>query len=87
MQCQTLRTFVDEPTIGADKDGAYSTDDVIPEIDIKAKSTFEAEEIFLMMLPTLEDKRNLGLGEEHQETGDAHSTRQTMTNGCISLDW
>ena len=28
--CQTLRTVVDETTIGADKDGAYSTDNVIP---------------------------------------------------------
>ena len=33
---QTLRTFVDMTTIGADKEGAYSTCEVIPEADVKA---------------------------------------------------
>ena len=85
--CQTPRTYDDETTMGADKDGAYSTDNVIQEIDIKAKSTVEVEEDFLMMLPKLENNRHPGPGEEHQPTGDAHFTCQTMRNRCICFNW
>ena len=53
--CQTPRTSVDETTIGADKDGAYSTDNVTPESDIQSKAAFEAKEDLLSMLPKLND--------------------------------
>ena len=53
--CQTLRIFFDETTIGADKEGAYSTDNVIPDVDFQSKSTFEATEDFHSIRPKLKN--------------------------------
>ena len=78
---QTLRTYVDGATIGADNDEAYSTDNVIHERDIRAKATAEVEEDFLAMLHKFKHHRNHGPGEENLCTGDAHFSWQTMTNG------
>ena len=85
--CQTLRTYVDGTTIGADKDEAYFTDNIIQEKDIRAKSTVEVEKDFLAILPKLENDRNHDPGEENQCTGDAHFTWQPLTNGCVSHNW
>ena len=48
--CKTLRTFVEVTTVGADKEGAYSSCDVIPEADVRSRSAVEAEEDPLSIL-------------------------------------
>ena len=53
--CQTLRTYLDGTTIGADKGEAYSTDHVFQERVMRATPTAEVEEDFLAMLPKLEN--------------------------------
>ena len=76
---QTLRTFVNMTTIGADKDGAYSTCEVIPEDDVKAKSAYIAKEDPLSTLPKLQNGRDPAVGSEHPTTGDAHFTKHTLS--------
>ena len=84
---QTLRTSVDMATIGADKEGAYSTCEVIPEADVKAKSAYVAKEDPLLTLPKLHNERDPVLGKDHQTTGDAHFTKHAISSHAISLDW
>ena len=84
---QTLRTFVDMTTIGADKEGAYSTCEVIPEADVKAKSAYVAKEDPLLTLPELHNGRHPALGREHYTTGDAPFTKHTLSSNALSLDW
>ena len=48
---QTLRTFADVTTIGADKEGAYSSCNAIPEADVRSRSAVEAKEDPLLTLP------------------------------------
>ena len=84
---QTVRTFVDTTTIGADKDGAYSTCEAIPEADVKAKSAYIAKEDLLLTLPKLQNRRDPAVGSEHPITGDAHFIKDTLSSNAFSLDW
>ena len=74
-------------TIGADKDGAYSTCEVIPEADVKAKSAYIAKEDALFILPKLQNRRDPAVGDEHPITRDAHFTKHTLSSFALSLDW
>ena len=84
---QTFRTFVDMKTIGADREGAYATYEVIPESDVKAKSAYIAKEDPLLTLPELQNGRDPAVGSGHPVTGDAHFTKHTLSNNALSLDW
>ena len=84
---QTLRTFVDTTTICADKDGAYSTCEIIPEADVKAKSAYIAREAPLFILRKLQSGRDPAVGSERPITGDAHFTKHSLSSNALSLDW
>ena len=83
---QTLRTFVDMKTIGADREGAYATYEVVPESDVKADSAYIAKENPLLTLPKLQNGRGPELGCEHPVTGDAHFTKHTLSSNALSLN-
>ena len=54
---------------------------------VQAKLATDRDEDVLGMISKLDHGRNFGLGEEHGLTGDAHMTAQTLTVGCITIDW
>ena len=73
--------------IGADKEGAHSSRDVIPEADAKSKPAYVAKEDPLLTVPKLHNERDPESGEENQTTGDAFFFKHTLSNRVISLDW
>ena len=76
---QTLRTYADCATVGADNDEAYSTDNIIQEGNIRAKPAADLDDYFLGMHPKLENGRNDGRGEEKLCTANVRFTGQTLT--------
>ena len=78
---QTLRIFVDMKTTGADREGAYSTYEVIPESDVKAKSAYIAKEDPLLTLPNfrMEETPQLVANTQSRETRISPSTRYPAT--------
>ena len=79
---QTLRTFVDMKTIGADRQGAYAAYEVIPESDVKAKSAYIAKEDPLLTYPSfrMEETPNLVANTQSQEMRISLSTRCPATH-------
>ena len=72
-------------TIGADREEAYSTCEVIPESDVKAKSAYIAKEDPLQTLPKRQNGRDPAVGSEHPVTGDAHFTKNTLSSNALNL--